>query len=441
MINVLAQELNAQIEKGNPCLLKMLSEFGKALYYPKGILTQTAEAKEKAYRHNATIGIAKRKGKPLFLDCINDFFSGIAPEELFPYAPAFGIDALRRKWREKMFVENPSLNGKTISLPVVTNGITHGLSLVGDLFVNRGDTVILPDKVWGNYLMIYNVRYGANITRYSLFSVAGGLDMCSFRQTVLEAAQRGKIIVILNFPNNPTGYSPTVSEAQAIKNILLEAAQTPCDVVAVCDDSYFGLFYDESTYKESVFGLLAELHPRLIAVKLDGATKESFVWGFRTGFITFSVVSTCGDVYSCLEKKCAGAIRGSISNCSHPSQSILLRAMENHDYARQQAEARGILYSRALEVKRILAKDNYKHVWEPYPFNSGYFMCIKLKNLNAEDFRIRLLNNYGVGVIATSETDVRIAFSCIEIDKLQDLFDVMMRCAIEMQEESGKIKA
>ena len=38
---------------------------------------------------------------------------------------------------------------------------------------------------------------------------------------------------------------------------------------------------------ESLFGLLANLHPNLLAVKLDGATKELFVWGLRCGFVTF----------------------------------------------------------------------------------------------------------------------------------------------------------
>ena len=38
---------------------------------------------------------------------------------------------------------------------------------------------------------------------------------------------------------------------------------------------------------ESLFGLLAGRHPNLLAVKLDGATKELFVWGLRCGFITF----------------------------------------------------------------------------------------------------------------------------------------------------------
>lgn len=433
MMNPLAQELNATIEQGNPRLLAALSGLGKSLYYPRGILTQTAEAKEKAHRYNATIGIAKSGGRPLHLECVSGFFANLEPDEVFPYAPSFGLDGLRRKWRDRMIAQNPSLEGKAISLPVVTSGITHGLSLVGDLFVDRGDTVIVPDKVWGNYLMIYKVRHGAEIVRYPLLNVAGGLDTSGFRQTVLGAAKKGKVVVLLNFPNNPTGYAPTASEARAIGDILSEAAQRPCDVVAVCDDSYFGLFHDENTYQESLFGLIAARHPRLIAVKLDGATKEDFVWGFRTGFITFSALSKRDTVHGCLEKKCAGAIRGGISNCPHSSQSILLKAMEHPDYETQRAAARKILRERAQEVRRILADHKYKQVWTPYPFNSGYFMCVKLTDLHAEKFRVRLLDEYGVGVVATSETDIRIAFSCVEVEDLKDLFDAMFQCAMEMK--------
>ena len=64
-------------------------------------------------------------------------------------------------------------------------------------------------------------------------------------------------------------------------------AEAGCNVVAIADDAYFGLFYEDSL-KESLFGKLANLHPRILAIKLDGATKEEFVWGFRTGFITFA---------------------------------------------------------------------------------------------------------------------------------------------------------
>ena len=57
-MNPIAQDLNRIIEQGNPHLLEMLSDVGKNLFFPKGILSQSAEAKEKAYKLNATIGIA-----------------------------------------------------------------------------------------------------------------------------------------------------------------------------------------------------------------------------------------------------------------------------------------------------------------------------------------------------------------------------------------------
>ena len=58
-MNPLAVEANEAIQAHAPAVLRMLSDLGKQLYFPKGILTQTAEAKQKATRYNATIGEAR----------------------------------------------------------------------------------------------------------------------------------------------------------------------------------------------------------------------------------------------------------------------------------------------------------------------------------------------------------------------------------------------
>ena len=71
-MNPLAQELNDQLTQHSPHVLEMLSDLGKNLFFPKGILTQSAEAKEKAHKYNATIGIATENGGPMFLQCIQD---------------------------------------------------------------------------------------------------------------------------------------------------------------------------------------------------------------------------------------------------------------------------------------------------------------------------------------------------------------------------------
>ena len=53
--NPLAAKLNAELEAAAPEVLGMLSAFGQRAYFPRGILSQTAEAREKADRFNATI--------------------------------------------------------------------------------------------------------------------------------------------------------------------------------------------------------------------------------------------------------------------------------------------------------------------------------------------------------------------------------------------------
>ena len=72
-IRPLAAELNDVIERENPHVFGMLSDLGKRLFFPKGILAQSAEAKEKATRYDAAIGIARENGKPMFLPSVMDF--------------------------------------------------------------------------------------------------------------------------------------------------------------------------------------------------------------------------------------------------------------------------------------------------------------------------------------------------------------------------------
>ena len=145
-MNALAKELNDQLAKENSFVYDMLSKRGKELFFPKGILSQSAEAKAKAKKFNATIGIATEDGVAMHLPCIRKHLGTLKPNDAFPYAPASGKPELRKKWQEKLLIDNPSLKGKTLSFPIVTSAITHGLSLAGDLFVDEGDTIILPDK-------------------------------------------------------------------------------------------------------------------------------------------------------------------------------------------------------------------------------------------------------------------------------------------------------
>lgn len=434
-MNPLAKELNENIKQGNSHIYEMLSDVGKNLFFPKGILSQSAEAKEKAYKFNATIGMATEKGRTMYLPSIMSMLSGLEPEEALTYAPSFGIMPLRQAWQDELFEKNPSLNGKKISTPVVTNAITHGLSVVADMWVDPGDVIVLPDKMWGNYNLTFAVRRGAKIVHYPLFDSRRKFNIEAFDACVQsEAKDKEKIIVLLNFPNNPTGYTVTPGEADRIVDILTNLARGGTNVLAIIDDAYFGLFYEDDTLKESIFARLTDRDPRLLAIKLDGATKENFVWGLRVGFVTYGAFFK-GDprqTYNALERKTAGDVRGTISNASHLSQEIVLKSMRSESYGAEKQEKFQILMARAKEVKQVLAEKKYQHAWEPYPFNSGYFMCLRLKDVDAEALRVHLLEKYGVGLISLGKTDLRVAFSCLEKQDVQELFDTILQGATDL---------
>jgi aspartate/methionine/tyrosine aminotransferase len=435
-MNPMARQLNETLERENPHVYAMLSSLGKSIYFPKeGILSQSAEAKAKAKTYNATIGIALEGGQPMHLKVIQDTLSAYAPKDIYEYAPPAGKPELRSAWRRKMFEENPGLSDKQIGNPLVTNALTHGLSIAADLFADVGDSVIYPDKNWENYELTFEIRRGAQIVTYPLYNDKDRFNSAGLRETLLAQKSKGKAIVVLNFPNNPTGYTPDAQEAKEIVAAILEAAEAGINVVALTDDAYFGLFFENSLH-ESIFSQLAGLHPRVLAVKVDGATKEEYVWGFRVGFITYAGSSDA--MLSALEQKTMGIIRATISSGPHPSQTFVLHALNSPDFAVQKQEKYEIMKGRANRTKELLDSGKFDDVWGYYPFNSGYFMCLKLKTVEAETLRSHLLDKYGVGTIALGISDLRIAFSCIEEENLEELFNLIYQGVKDLETVSAK---
>ncbi|MCK1999156.1 aminotransferase class I/II-fold pyridoxal phosphate-dependent enzyme [Psychrobacillus psychrodurans] len=417
-MNALAAQLNEKMQNENPAIYNMLSDLGKNLFYPKGILSQSAEAGKKAHRFNATIGIATENGEPMHFRHIQNKLD-YKPNDIYPYAAPQGKEALRSIWKEKLLVDNPSMKGKSIGTPIVTSALTHGLSIAADLFMDAGDVLVTPQQYWGNYNTVFQVRRGGRVETFPLFNEAGGFHVEAFRETI--AKQKEKAIVLLNFPNNPTGFTPSVEEAKAIVQVLKDAAEGGLKLVVLLDDAYFGLFYEDSI-KESLFGLLADSHMNILPVKIDGATKENYVWGLRVGFITYAADP---DTLDALEQKTKGIIRGTISSGSHISQTILLESLQSEEFSQEKEEKFQIMQGRAIKTKQVLADEKYAPHWTYYPFNSGYFMCLKLNSVDAETLRLHLLDQYGVGVIASNQTDIRVAFSCVEENDIQELFDLI----------------
>ena len=411
---------------------RLLSDFGRRLYFPRGVVAQTAEAAQHAHRFNATVGIATDGSKPLFLDAIRALIPELDPAEIFAYAPTAGLPALRRVWLQEMRDKNPTLQGP-VSLPVVTSGLTHGITIAADLLVERGDRVVVPDLFWGNYRLVVEERRQALLETVPLFDGQGGLNLAALAAALDRTPAGDKVVVLLNFPNNPTGYTPSSAEMAALAGTLRDTAERGVALVVICDDAYFGLFYEGESCHESLFARLSQAHEGLLAVKVDGATKESYVWGFRLGFLTLAARGLTADHFAALEQKLMGAIRSSVSSSGMLTQSLLLRGMQAGTYQAEREANLATIAARYRRVREILAaRAGAGEPLQPLPFNSGYFLTLRVADGKAETLRQELLRRRGVGTISVGDDYLRVAFSTVADDDLEALFAEIYAAAREL---------
>ena len=419
--NPIAEQLNRNL--ADHPVLDLLSDFGRRLYFPRGVVAQTAEAARDAHRFNATVGMATDGAEPLYLNSIRRLLPDLSPEEIFAYAPTGGLPELRGRWRDEIADKNPGLRGPA-SLPMVTSGLTHGITVAADLFVERGDLVIVPDLFWGNYRLIVEERRRARLGTVPFYDANGGLGVDALAGALGEIPAGGKAVLVLNFPNNPTGYTPTTGEMAALADLLRAAAGRGANLVVLCDDAYFGLFFESESCRESLFAYLADADERLLAVKVDGATKENYVWGFRIGFLTFAARGLTGEHFAALEQKVMGAVRSSVSSSSMLAQSLLLRAMRTGTYHAEQQANLAVIAERYRRVRAILgARAGDGGPLQPLPFNSGYFLTLRVAGGKAEVLRQELLRRRGVGTISVGDDFLRVAFSTVASADLEALFE------------------
>ncbi|MDR0448107.1 MAG: aminotransferase class I/II-fold pyridoxal phosphate-dependent enzyme [Treponema sp.] len=440
-MNPLANELNDALDKSHAGVF--LSSLGRRLFFPKGIIAQAAEAKKTA-RINATLGMAFKDRKPLILSPLAKHFPGLLPEEIVVYAPTAGIEALRNTQKAALIRKNSCLKEGDFSLPVVVPGITAGISYIADLFLDKGQVILAGDPSWDNYSLIFSERREAILKGIALFSVdvpgnddvpnkVGVFNIDAFENALKEEAKTGQVRIILNFPHNPSGYTLLKTEAEKLIALINDCAEGGASVLVICDDAYFGLFYEDETINESLFGPLAALHERVLAVKIDGPTKEDYVWGLRTGFVSIGSKGLDISGYEALEKKLMGAIRSSVSCANTPAQYLALKTWEDPATTADKEAFFSLLCRRYRTVKQFIAENPPpSSVLETLPFNSGYFMCFRCKaGLGAEELRQALLKK-GIGTIALEDKYLRVTFAAIEEEEIPEVYRVIYGTASEL---------
>jgi aspartate/methionine/tyrosine aminotransferase len=421
-MNDLIAENNAAIELESPAVAAALSALGRRSALPDDVLTQAAEASRTTY--NGTIGvITDGNGNALPLPSIAEVLSTLPDQDLnraLLYSKVLGLPEVRQAWQRWQRRNVPE--SKVSSLPVVTDGLSHGLSLCADLFGGEGRVVVVPAPYWGNYNQVFGTRTGTRMV--SAPSIRAGRFRCEVIEDALadvDLADQEPVVAILHFPSNPGGYSLTANERMQLRTSLLRIAdQRP--LVVVCDDAYAGLVYEEAIPRASIFWDLAGIHSNLIPIKVDGVTKEFSFFGGRVGFLTFPF-ATESALFAALERKLGGLIRSTVGSPVAATQMIVLQALRRSGIAGEVESVRKTLEGRYRVLKEALEGVDAS-LLRPHPFNSGCFALVELpEELGLESGAVRrhLLENHDTGLVSLKPRYLRIAHCSVDREKLPEL--------------------
>ena len=412
--------------------MSFFSKLGENIILPQDVLIQSKETSVVPNAVNATIGIATDNKKALSLPTINEVIKELSTAEYLPYSPTPGLLKIRELWKEKIFKENSVINPEYLSLPMVTTGITQGIDIVANLFSEKDDALLLPNLFWQNYAQIFTIKLGNNIYKYNQFDNENNFNLSDFKHTLYNIKEN-KISIILNFPNNPTGYTPSTEElTQLVSSIDKFAKENPNkNLIIISDDAYFGLFFEEN-HKTPTLSATYKLvdNNNCLVVKLDGITKEYYGWGLRVGFVTY--YTSDDKLREIVLEKTQGYLRSTTSSPSNLSQQIALRLLESSQAKQEKTYNDSIIEERYHILKEAIAKYNLDNDVTILPFNSGYFFTIKMpEHIDAHKFRLKFLNDYKYGVYSMDDSHIRIAFSCLDKELIPDLIKNFKLCIKE----------
>jgi len=106
---------------------------------------------------------------------------------------------------------------------------------------------------------------------------------------------------------------------------------------------------------------------------------------------------------------------------------VLLRALRSPARPAEIEAAVQVLRERYLRSREILGR--LRGPLRPLPFNSGYFLCFELDGGGAEALRQRLLHEHGIGTVSIGDRYLRVAYSSVDTERLEELYTAIYRAA------------
>jgi aspartate/methionine/tyrosine aminotransferase len=190
------------------------------------------------------------------------------------YAHNLGLPELREAVARYMSGLHPAIDAARIA---ITSGGVSALMLAVQALVDAGDEVVAVTPVWPN-LTAQPAILGARVRSVSLVPRAGQwtLDLDALRAAVTAATK----LLVINAPNNPTGWTLARDEQAAI---LAHCRRTGTWVLA--DEVYERLYFAGDTANGAAPSFLDVAEPEDRLIVAHSFSKSFLMTGWRLGWL------------------------------------------------------------------------------------------------------------------------------------------------------------
>jgi aromatic-amino-acid transaminase len=268
---------------------------------------------------NATVGaLLEDDGTLAVLPTVIETLRDVPAQKAAGYAPIAGDNAFLEAVRKDL-LGTSSL--ASIAVSAATPGGTGALRHAVSTFSERGQSLVTSSFYWGPYQTIAD-EHERRVSTFAMFDDKGSFNVEAMAKTLDEvSASQGRLLVFLNDPcHNPTGYSMSTGEWEAVRDTLVAASKkVPTTVLA--DVAYLAFAKDTT-------GFLQYLEP----VAEHGLV--CFAWSGSKGFGLYG--QRVGSLIACtqdetqrnaVQRALTYACRGTWSNCNASAMDAVRRCL------------------------------------------------------------------------------------------------------------------
>ncbi len=258
---------------------------------------------------------------------------------------------------------------------LITVGGSEAIDLAMRVMLNPGDEVLIPQPSFVSYLPCAVLADGVP----KIIELKAENEFRLTKEDLLEAITDKTKLLVLPFPNNPTGAVMRREDLEAIAEVIIEK-----DIFVLSDEIYSELTYDvEHVSIASLPGMKER------TITMNGFSKAYAMTGWRLGY-------ACGP-------------QEIIHQMTKIHQFAIMCAPTNSQYAAVEALRNGdadVLEMRnAYNGRRRYLMHAFKEMGLPCfePFGAFYvFPCIKEFGMTSEEFAEKLLAEERVAVVPGS---------------------------------------